>query len=121
MTANKTSAKTNANKPDTGFAVESNVKKPRGIRQPDPDSILSQIIELAVGATYARAERLDVDSTTWADLVEAKARMRATMSTQVARANKALAGDGGRVSLAIGDFRSQEGDLLVCATVTRIQ
>ena len=100
--------------------IEAAVKKPRGIRQADPDSILSQLISLEVGATFARAERLD-ETASWEDLVACKARVRATMSTQVARANKTLAGENGRVSLSIGDFRSQDGDTLVCATVTRVQ
>ena len=107
-------------KSPTHVAVEQAVKKPRGIRQPDPDSILSQLISLEVGATFARAERLD-ETASWEDLVACKARVRATMSTQVARANKTLAGENGRVSLSIGDFRSQDGDTLVCATVTRVQ
>lgn len=101
--------------------VDSDVVKPRSART-DPDSMLSRILDLQVGEVFSRAERLPGDKTVWGDILEAKARERATMGSQVGRANK----EGGRrddsaFTLAIGHFRANDGDVMIVSTVTRIQ
>lgn len=116
----KKPTKTSPSKVMSKAPIDKSVSKPRGIRVPDPDSILSQLLKLDVGATWARAERLPASSTVHQDIIDSKARQRMSMTTQTSRANKAHGEKGARFSLAIGDFRADDGDVMVVATVTRI-
>lgn len=99
--------------------IDKGVKKPRGIRQADPNSILSQLIALQPGETFSRAER-HPDTTPWSTIMDRKAAMRASMSTQAARATQAVRQDGGGFfTLSIGDFRAADGYMFVVTTITR--
>jgi len=102
------------------LAVDHGVKKPRGIRQTDPDSMLSQIHNLTVGEVFSRAVRIDVDTATLEDINTERDKLDKTMSSLVARANKAAKEAGERLSMSMGEFRTRRGDMMICFTVTRL-
>lgn len=102
-----------------GQVIEKNVKQPRGIRKADPNSILSQLLALDLGATYSRADRLSVDAT-WEQIQAARKSLENTMTTQRARANKQNEMADTRFTMAIGEFRAGDGSTIVTVAVTRV-
>lgn len=102
------------------ISIDKGVTKPRGIRQPDPDSALSQILKLEIGDCWTKSIKVPGTLTTWPYLTEQKRLMAQTMHSTVGRANKVAVGDNGPIfRLSTGDFRTQDGDVILCATVCR--
>jgi hypothetical protein len=89
-------------------------------RTTDPTAFMQQLARLDVGQTASKAIRLPADSTTHPMILEAKAKSRNVLKGQVGKV-KAKADCADRTfTMSIGHFNADNGDTLVCATVTRL-
>jgi hypothetical protein len=84
-----------------------------------PDSFAQQIARLEVGDTASRAQRMPAATTTYPVILEAKAKMRNVIGSQVKNVKDKPECEGRLFTTAIGNFNSPDGDTLVVVTVTR--
>lgn len=90
-----------------------------GARAVVPDSFAQQIARLDVGETASRAQRMPAESTTYPVILEAKAKMRNVIGSQVKNVKGKPECEGRLFTTAIGHFNATDGDTLVVVTVTR--
>ncbi len=89
-------------------------------RRLNPTSFAQQIVALEVGDSTARAQRLPAASTTYPDVVAARAKMRDSIGGQLAKIKAKPECLGRTYTTAVGHFNADDGDTLVVLTVTRL-
>lgn len=91
--------------------------KKRG-RPADPDSVMSQLSNLQIGDTYASAVRLDGEASppAWSAIQAEKQRIRNTLNGQIRVARQRTSAE---YKSSIGEFRADDGDIIIAAVVTR--
>lgn len=89
-------------------------------RAVDPTSFMQQLTRLDVGQTAAKAIRLPAVSTTHPQILEAKAKARNVLKGQVGKVKDKTDCSKRTFTMSIGHFNAENGDTLICSTVTRL-
>jgi hypothetical protein len=92
-------------------------RPPGYLRVPQPNSMVTQIAELEVGQSLARAGRIDGDQYKKATYDELLDSMRNTVNKA---AQRAKARTGGEYVIEAGSYRTLSGDYIVTVAVTRM-
>ena len=88
----------------------------RLVTEVNPDSFISQIASLEIGQVASKAERIAGDEANWSTIQAASLGMRNSTTGQIRHAKNRT---GGEFTMASGDFRASNGDVMVIVTVTR--
>lgn len=83
-----------------------------------PTSMRQAIVELSVGETYSKCERLPLDRVKREQIKSATDALRNTVNTAVRRA---MSETSAHYTLETGNFLTQKGGLVIVACVTRTE
>ena len=113
-----TAAKKPAAKPAQRRTVDKGVPKPAGQRQARPDTWAARLRELEVGDTESRSVRIPGEGAIASVITQTNEDLRNSFAAIIRNAKQRL--PDAEFTVAAGDFRARDGDVVVTIAVTRV-
>jgi len=85
------------------------------------DSIMRQLMDVAVGDTVSKANRYPAALTTFEEVRQIRDRMSNVLSGQISKVRNFLEHSDKKFTTSIGHYTAVNGDVIVCAAVTRTE